>query len=53
MTVSEDGQHFRAVIGEECVSVNADDTGRDIVGVPLPVLFEVIPHPPRDIQDCP
>ena len=27
MTVSEDGQHFRAVIGENCVSVDVDDMG--------------------------
>jgi len=27
VTVSEDGEHFRAVIGEECVSLEATDTG--------------------------
>jgi hypothetical protein len=27
VTVSQDGQHFNAVIGEECVSVSADDMG--------------------------
>ncbi|HKU28702.1 MAG TPA: hypothetical protein VJQ54_24740, partial [Candidatus Sulfotelmatobacter sp.] len=28
VTVSEDGQHFKAVIREHCVSVNADDMVR-------------------------
>ena len=30
LTVSADGQHFRAVIGDTCMSVSADDSGNEV-----------------------
>jgi hypothetical protein len=44
VTVSGNGQHFRAVIGDNCASLNADDTGAS-VGAQPPVI--------RDFQDSP
>ena len=51
VTVSEDGQHFKAVIREHCVSVNADDHADDM-GVTR-VLGWVCGPSPRDIEDSP
>ena len=47
VTVSTDGQHFRAVIGEKCVSVSADEMGRGLDWLCGPSLS------PRDFEDSP
>jgi len=52
VTVSKDGQHFGAVIGDNCVSVSANDRGRkssSCCAPPTVYLQEVI----RDIQETP
>jgi hypothetical protein len=47
VTASEDGQHFRAVIGEKCLNVNADDMGREwSMSCGSPILH-------RDFEDSP
>ena len=46
VTVSSNGQHFRAVVGDKCVTVDADDT--------QVYLLEVLPgRAIRDFQDGP
>ena len=48
VTVSADGQHFKAVIGDQCVSVNTDD-----MGVEWSTSCYASPLLHRDFQDSP
>ena len=47
VTVSADGQHFRAVVGDTCMSVSADDSGNG-VGM-LKCILRDIPASPEGL----
>ena len=49
VTVSEDGQHFKAVIGEKCVSVSADDVNGEGSGCCHCAPLNLLP----DLEDSP